>query len=85
MRMPLEVRNSIGWIMQRIGVPGLVQPFHHNDYPRGIKVSLRTSRRYAILTVNGCELFFDRESGKFDGVGCSADSGGDVEPRCTED
>jgi hypothetical protein len=59
----------IGQLMQWLGLPGLVSPFRYRDDAAGLDVSVRTSPRYTILTVNGTEFFFWRENGHFDGVG----------------
>ena len=59
----------IGELLQHLGIPGLIAPFTHQDEESGLAVSLRTSPRYTVLTVNGKELYFLRENGKFDGTG----------------
>ena len=35
----------------------------------GVNLSIRTSPRYTILTIDGRELFFERETGRYDGFG----------------
>jgi hypothetical protein len=58
----------LGRILQWVHMPGLIKPFtYRNDL--GSVISVRTSPRYTILTVEGKEYFFIRETGKFDGIG----------------
>jgi hypothetical protein len=61
----------IGWLIQKLRIPGLVKPFAYSS--EGLTVSVRTSPRYTILTVNGRDLYFIRETGKLDGSGMASD------------
>lgn len=61
-----------GRLMQWLRVPGLIKPFEYVDPDTGEKVELRTSPRYAILTIGSKEFYFQRASGKFDGTGAMA-------------
>jgi len=58
-----------GKIFEKLRLPGILKPFHYSNGQNDIQVSLRTSAQYSILTVNGLEMYFHRESGRFDGVG----------------
>jgi hypothetical protein len=58
----------LGRILEWLGLPGLVRPFLYRDESGGV-VSIRTSPRYTILSIDGKEYFFVRETGKFDGIG----------------
>lgn len=59
----------IGKLLQRFGAPGFVRPFEYRDLKTDEVITLRTTPRYTILSVRGKELFFLRESGRFDGTG----------------
>lgn len=59
----------IGKLLERFRAPGLVRPFAYEDQERGLAVNARTSERYTVLTVGDTELCFERESGRFDGIG----------------
>ena len=56
-------------ILEWLGFPGLIKPFEYEDWEQSLKVSLETSPRYTILSINGRRLYFLRESGRFDGTG----------------
>lgn len=58
----------LGRILQWLGLPGFVKPFVYRN-EAGSVISLRTSPRYTVLTIDGQEYFFIRETGKFDGIG----------------
>lgn len=58
----------LGRLLQALKMPGLIQPLDYSD-PTGRRVIVKTSPRYTTVSVDGLELFFVRESGKFDGVG----------------
>lgn len=59
----------IGKLLQLLRVPGIVRPIDYTDPNSGQRVTVRTSPRYTIITVDSLELYFVRESGKFDGAG----------------
>ena len=61
--------NLRGTLLQWLRAPGLIKPFEHRDEDTGETVKIRTSPRYTILSVSGKEFFFERETGKFEGVG----------------
>lgn len=58
-----------GWLMERLGVPPLIQRIALDAETCGVNISIRTSPRYTVVTVEGRELFFDRETGRYDGFG----------------
>jgi len=63
--------SLLGKILHWLGVPGLVKPFMYRD-ESGSVITVRTSPRYTILTIDGKEYFFIRETGKFDGIGATS-------------
>ncbi len=65
--------------MQWLHVPGMIRPFQHEDPQSGQYVTLRTSPRYTVLTIDGKEFFFNRESGHFDGTGAMASDDADLQ------
>lgn len=66
----------MGYMLSKIchwlGLPGFVRPFEYVDSARGLNVRITTSPLYTVLHVNGAEFFFNRESGKYDGIGAIA-------------
>lgn len=62
----------IGRVLHWLHVPGFIRPFVYEDPDTGERIELRTSPRYAILTIGPKELYFHRASGKFDGTGAMA-------------
>lgn len=60
----------LGRLFEWLRVPGLIRPIDHTDPVTGQRVRVRTSPRYTIITVgDSLELYFNRESGRFDGGG----------------
>lgn len=58
----------IGRLWEWLGVPPLVARLELQMI-RGRQVEVRTSPRYTIIVLDGLELYFNRESGKYDGHG----------------
>jgi len=58
-----------GQLRQWLRRPALIRPFDYRDPKTGQVVSLRTSSRYAVLTIDERAFYFFRESGRFDGIG----------------
>jgi len=61
--------SILGSIMNRLGVPPMVERVELDAETCGVNLSVRTSPRYTILTIDGHELFFERETGRYDGFG----------------
>jgi len=59
----------LGRVLQVFKAPGFVRPMEYSGEYTDQSLKIRTSPRYTILTINGLELFFLRESGRFDGIG----------------
>lgn len=59
----------VGWLFEKFGVPGFVKPVRYYDGDTGTLVEVKTSRFYTKIVVGNTELFFNRESGKYDGFG----------------
>jgi hypothetical protein len=62
------VRNIIGWCLEKIGAPARLNVFEFVDPRSDETVYLYTSQRYSILCVGDRRFYFDRISGKFDGI-----------------
>ncbi len=58
-----------GRILQWLRIPGFVRPFKYRDETGDMELGVRTSPRYTVVSINGKELFFRRETGTFDGSG----------------
>lgn len=75
----------LGRILNLIRAPGFVRPMEYTGEHTGQNLKIRTSPRYTILTVNGLEFFFNRESGKFDGIGAMSLDDDQAINRCKAD
>ncbi len=64
-----NICDSLGWLMERLGVPGAIQPFEIHDQVTGQHVVVTVSARFTVIQVNGRDYYFYRYSGKFDGTG----------------
>lgn len=62
----------LGRLLSWMRVPGFVQSFKYEDAKTGQRVEIRLSPRYTILSIDGKEFFFRRETGAFDGTGAIA-------------
>lgn len=60
-----------GRFLEWLRAPALIRPFSRAGGVGVPAVSLRTSPRYAILTIDGLDLYFLRETGRLDGWGRS--------------
>ena len=68
----------LGKLLNALRAPGFVRPFEYRNGETGETLSVRTSPRYTVLTVNGHEHYFVRETGKYDGSGMMPSSDSDV-------
>ena len=59
----------LGRILNALRAPGFVRPMEYSGEYTEQSLKIRTSPRYTILTINGLEFYFLRESGRFDGIG----------------
>ena len=65
-------RNAIGWCLEKIKAPARVGTFEFVDPNTDQTIYLYTSSRYSVLCVGERRFYFDRISGKFDGVSAPA-------------
>src|SRR5690349_19361648 len=64
--------NTIGWCLERFKAPARLKPFEFVDPATDETVYLYTSKRYSVLCVGERRYYFDRASGKFDGMSAPA-------------
>lgn len=65
-------RNWIGWCLEKIKAPAKVGTFEFVDPTTDQTIYLYTSCRYSVLCVGERRFYFDRISGKFDGISAPA-------------
>ena len=73
-----HVKRSVCWLVNLAGFPGFVRAID-TDRHLDIRVKVQIEGIYTIITVNGIDVYFNRLSGTYDGVGyaptdCSVDS-----------
>lgn len=62
------ILNGLGWCFEKVGTPAKVKAFEFVDPASDETVYLYTSKRYSVLCVGDRRFYFDRITGKFDGV-----------------
>jgi len=67
-QMKDAVRNGIGWCLEKSKAPARLKVFEFVDPASDETVYLYTSKRYSVLCVGERRFYFDRITGKFDGV-----------------
>lgn len=65
------VKQWIGGLANALGVPGLVRDVEYRSRHSDATVVVRRSRLFTVVCVNGTDVYFDRLSGRIDGVGSS--------------
>ena len=73
----------IGKLLEKLHAPGFVRPIDYTDPNSGQRIKIRTSPRYTIISVDSLELFFLRESGRFDGTGAMSLGDPSLIANCT--
>ena len=64
-----SLTDGLGWLMERLGVPGAIQPFEMQDELTGQHIKVTVSARFTVVQVNGRDYYFYRYTGHFDGTG----------------
>lgn len=72
MRLRDMVADSVGWCLDSVGAPAKLKVFEFVDPVSDETVYLYTSKRYSVLCVGKRRFYFDRISGRFDGVSSPA-------------
>lgn len=67
------LRNMIGWCLEKIGAPAKLKVFEFVDPASEETIFLYTSKAYSVLCVGERRFYFDRITGKFDGVSSPTD------------
>jgi hypothetical protein len=62
------VLNAIGRTMNWVHSPAILKPFEYVDSDTDETVYLYTDKRLSVLCVGNRRYYFDRISGRFDGV-----------------
>ena len=63
----LSWRRGLGWLMNALGVPGFMRSAHC-EQRLGIPVEVNVGRLFTVIQVRDVKVFFDRITGRFDGV-----------------
>ena len=63
----LRLRQGLGWLLNVLRVPGFMRaaPCEHR---LGIPVEVMVGRLFTVVQVRDVKIFFDRVTGRFDGV-----------------
>ena len=61
-------RNVAGWYLETSNAPARLEVFEFVDPQSDETMYLYTSKRYSVLCIGTTRLYFDRITGKFDGV-----------------
>ena len=64
-----DIRARLGGLLNRMGVPGAIQPFEVHDGVTGQHIKVTVSSRFTVIQVNGRDYYFYRLTGRFDGTG----------------
>ena len=64
-----RLRETIGSLANRLGLPGAVQPVEIHDQATGQRISIAVGAVMVRMTVNGRDFYFDRLTGRLDGAG----------------
>lgn len=68
LRVKNWTQDGIGWCLERSKAPAKLELFEFVDPVSDETVYLYTSKRYSVLCVGERRFYFDRITGKFDGV-----------------
>src|SRR6266566_8616599 len=72
MRCKDAARAGLSWCLEKCEAPAKVRTFEYVDPESNETVYLYTSSRYSVLCVGDRRFYFDRISGRFDGVSAPA-------------
>lgn len=79
------MRAILGSFINWLGWPGFVQETEYRAKIADIYVCVRKSPLFTTVTVNGVDVYFERVTGRIDGVGISQTAGcrWGLKPRST--
>jgi hypothetical protein len=66
------LRQWLGWILNKLGIPGFVGDTEFRSRRLDAHVRVRRRRLFTIVSVNGLDVYFRRLTGRLDGVGGAA-------------
>ncbi len=67
-RLKDAVRDGIGWCLEKSKAPAKLEVFEFVDPASDETIYLYTSKRYSVFCIGDRRFYFDRITGKFDGV-----------------
>ena len=62
------IRNGIGWCLEKLKTPAKLRVFEYVDPVSDETIYLYTSKSYSVLCIGDRRFYFDRITGKFDGI-----------------
>ena len=69
----MTLRQSVGAMLNTFRVPGFLRPANCENR-LGIPVEVTVDKLFTVIQVREVKLFFNRVSGRFDGVAIAGDS-----------
>lgn len=63
------VKQWLGGIANAVGLPGLVRDVRYRSHHPEATVVVRRGRLFTVICVNGTDVYFNRLTGRIDGVG----------------
>jgi hypothetical protein len=72
LRVKSSIFSKLGWYLEKIEAPAKLREFEFVDPASDETVYLYTSKRYSVFCVGDRRFYFDRITGKFDGVSAPA-------------
>lgn len=67
-----RLANLAGRLVEWLRLPGFLRPLSLHDPATGLHLTVRTSERYTVVSVDGRDYYFNRASGSLDGTGSGA-------------
>ena len=71
--MKRALSSIVRLILQFLGIPAIIREFEFVDPATNQSIYLTTTKNYSILAVGHRHLYFNRLTGKFDGIGLIVD------------
>lgn len=68
LRLKDYARDGIGWCLEKSKTPAKLKVFEFVDPRSDETIYLYTSKKYSVLCVGDRRFYFDRITGKFDGI-----------------
>ena len=68
-RCSTRIRELMGSLLNRLGVPGFVRPVEFTDKLTGRTIQIDTGPLFTRVCVDGRDYYFKRLNGRYDGSG----------------